>query len=381
MPAAVDFVPFVMAGVPFVTTVVRPGDDHLYTVDQRGRVLRVDRPTLDDLTSDGDLGTSPLDGEDLGADATVLDVRADTMVTVEEGLVGLTFDPTGSLAYTHRSRASDGHSVISEYEVTEDGNFVAETERVLFVIEQSSVNHNGGQLLFGPDGYLYLGMGDGAAFSDLERTALDLGSPLGKILRIDPGPSNGDAYSVPPDNPFVDVNEADPRVWSYGLRNPFSFSFDDHTGDMWIADVGQDRIEEVNLALASDGVDAGRSANYGWSQFQGTELFNEDQFLAASGPLMTPHQPPRFSYVHPEPECGAVADGLVVRDSAIATLDGWYTYGDWCSGLVWARDTFQLDAEPVVLDTMPGFTQMIQTADGNLYASSQLGTIALVVPA
>jgi hypothetical protein len=366
-----DLIPFVVSDIRFTTTVERPGDPDLYGVDQDGRVLRIERPTVDDVRLDGTL-TGPV-GDRSTLDDVVLDIIELTESAGEEGLVGLAFDPSGRLAYIHHSRIADGHSVVAEYQVGADGVFDPATRRELFVVEQYSPNHNAGQLLFGPDGYLYAAFGDGSIAADQYKTALDLGSPLGKILRVDPTATADAPYTVPADNPFVDTPGADPRIWSLGLRNPFSFSFDQLTGDMWVADVGQARFEEVNFSIATNGVDAGRGVDYGWSQYEALTPYRGDQETDN-------HQPPRFFYEHPNPECGAVADGLVVRDSRVPLLDGWYTYGDWCAGLVWARDTLQLDAEPVVLGTMPGFTQMLQMADGNVYASSQLGSIALVAP-
>jgi hypothetical protein len=269
--------------------------------------------------------------------------------------------------------------VIAEYMVTSDG-FDPASRRELFVLKQSSNNHNGGQLAFGPDGYLYLGVGDGASFADAERTALDFASPLGKILRIDPRPSGREAYSVPADNPTVDFEGADPRVWARGLRNPYSFSFDSETGDLWIADVGQGEWEEINYGPATDGINAGRGLNFGWSAFEGPTRFNPDQ-------PPDDHTPPRLSYSHDSNGgCSAVADGLMVRNSAVSVLDDWYIYGDWCSGALWGHDTLQPSAPSLVIGNLVGFTDMAQTIEGNLYASTRTGggdrggTISLVVP-
>lgn len=369
---SVEFIEFIQTDVRISTIVERPGDDHLYAVRQVGRVVQVDRPTLDDLNEVGQLAQPPAGREAL--QDVVLDIVDMTQSEGEEGLVGLAFDPTGSLAYVHHSRAVDGHSSVAEYTVDDDGMFDPASRRELFVVEQSSANHNAGQLLFGPDGYLYLAFGDGSPYADLDRKALNLESPLGKILRIDPTASADAPYSVPADNPLHPFPDADTRIWAWGLRNPFSFSFDAVTGDMWIADVGQAAFEEINFAPATDGRDAGRGRNFGWSAFEGPIPYNDDQSKADhTGPLIT--------YAHEDyGDCGSVSDGLVVRNSAVESLNDWYTYGDWCSGIVWAYDPFQPDADPVVIANMPGFTQMLQTADGNLYASSQQGEIALVVP-
>lgn len=369
----VEFIEFVVTERFITTLATRPGDTGLYAVARGGEIMRVEPPTANDV-HDGTL-------ESVDLEHVVLDVVDSTLNVGEEGLVGLAFDPTGSLAYINHSRIGDGHSVIAEYAVGVDGLFDPASRRELFVLEQSSANHNGGQLAFGPDGYLYLGVGDGAGFADLERTALDFASPLGKILRIDPRPSGDMAYSVPADNPVLDFDGADPRMWARGLRNPYSFSFDALTGDLWIADVGQGGWEEINYAPAIDGRDAGKGFNFGWSAWEGPDRFNADQSPAD-------HTLARLAYSHESNGgCGAVADGLVVRNAQIADLDGWYVYGDWCTGTIWAHDLLQPAAPSLEIEQLVGFTQMAQTADGNLYVSAlrvetaRGGSIALVVAA
>lgn len=366
----IELVRFIESDQWVTTLAVRPGDTALYAALQDGLVARVNPPSIDDVAA------STLAIGDF--DDIVLDISDQTLSFVEEGLVGLAFDPTGEFAYINHSRLGDGHSIVAEYAVTSDG-FDPASRRVLFVLEQSSNNHNGGQLAFGPDGYLYLGVGDGAEFSDLERTALDFASPLGKILRIDPRPSGDEPYSVPPDNPNIGFDGADPRVWARGLRNPYSFSFDPATGDLWIADVGQAEWEEINYGPATDGSGAARGLNFGWSAFEGPGQFNLDQ-------SPDDHTGPRLSYSHDSNGgCSAVTDGLMVRDSAVGVLDDWYVYGDWCSGFIWAHDTLQPSAPSLEIGNLRGFTDMKQTADGNLYASTRTGrdprgTISLVVP-
>jgi hypothetical protein len=354
----VEFVTFIQSDEWVSTLAVRPGDPSLYAVLQRGLIARVDPPSAADVVG----SALPLtDFDDI-----VLDIADQTLSAGEEGLVGLAFDPTGEFAYINQSRKVDGHSIVAEYAVTVDG-FDPDSRRELFVLEQSSNNHNGGQLAFGPDGYLYLGVGDGAEFADLERTALDFSSPLGKILRIDPRPDGDQPYVIPADNPNVEFDGADPRVWARGLRNPYSFSFDPATGDLWIADVGQGGWEEINFGPATNGLNAGRGLNFGWSAFEGPDRFNPDQSPAD-------HTSPRISYSHDSNGgCSAVADGLMVRDSALQALDDWYVYGDWCSGMIWALDTLQPDEASLVLGELIGFTDMEQTLDGSLFASARTG--------
>ena len=155
----------------------------------------------------------------------------------------------------------------SEYTVGADGTFDAASERVLLEIPHpDEQNHNGGNLVMGSDGLLYIATGDGGGRGDPKRNAQNLDSLLGKILRIDPRPSGAQPYGIPGDNPFANTADARPEIWSYGLRNPWKFSFDRLTGDLWIGDVGQDSTEEVNLVRASDG--AGSGANFGWSAYE-----------------------------------------------------------------------------------------------------------------
>ena len=161
---------------------------------------------------------------------------------------------------------------------SDHGVFDPSSRREVLTVDQPYSNHNGGQLAFGPDQLLYIGLGDGGSGGDPGRRALDLGTLLGKILRIDPVADGDQPYTVPADNPFVDTDGADPEIWAYGLRNPWRFSFDAPTGDLWIADVGQGDWEEVNRARATaDRMDAARGANFGWSAMEGFERFNVDQ--------------------------------------------------------------------------------------------------------
>ena len=182
--------------------------------------------------------------------------------------------------------------MISEFAVGADGTFDRDSERVLMNVDQPYANHNGGDLAIGPDGMLYIGLGDGGSGGDPERRALDVGTLLGKISRIDPTPSGDLPYTVPPDNPFVGTAGALGEIWSIGLRNPWKFTFDPITRDLWIADVGQNQFEEVDFVAApADGSVAGRGVSFGWSAYEGNARFNEDQ--PADG-----HVAPVLTYSH-----------------------------------------------------------------------------------
>jgi glucose/arabinose dehydrogenase len=272
----------------------------------------------------------------------------------EQGLLGLAYHPTRPFLYVDYTDLA-GDTVVAEFAVNDDGSIDAASQRTVITVDQPYANHNGGKITFGTDGMLYIGLGDGGAGGDPERRAMDLSSPLGKILRIDPLGSGYQPYSVPPDNPFVGVDGARPEIWSYGLRNPWRFAFDPSTDDLWIGDVGQGDWEEVNVALAADG--GGRGVNFGWSALEGTHPFNADQSGEGS-------QLPIWEYQHGDDGC-SVSGGTVYRGNAVPSLVGWYVVTDYCSGKVWA---LQADGTVVVLGTVTGNPSAIVTGpDGELY--------------
>ena len=331
----------------------REGDAGLYVVEQGGRILRL---------ADGAL-------------STVLDATDLTDADGERGLLGLAFAPSGDLAYTNYTDLN-GDTTILEYPVEDDGTFLTgDNARSIFVIEQPYPNHNGGDLTFGPDGLLYIGMGDGGSGGDPERRATDLSTPLGKLLRIDPTPSAGEPYTVPADNPFVGEEGADARIWSSGLRNPWRFSFDRATGDLWIADVGQNAFEEIDVAAATDGVDAGKGLSFGWSAFEGDTRFNDD--VPAEG-----HTPPFAAYPHGDAGC-TVSGGVRVRNGS--SLDGWYVYADYCSGRIVAQEVLgegpDLQAgRTVELGTVESPTAVVDGPAGEVYVLSLSGPIYRLDP-
>lgn len=328
-----------------VEVLTRPGDARTFVVEQIGRIV----------TDDG---------------AIVLDITDRVVAEQERGLLGAAYHPSQPLLYAHYTD-SLGDTVIAEYPVAGDGVADANAERVILTADQPYDNHNGGEITFGPDGYLYIGLGDGGLANDPDRAALDLTSPFGKILRIDPTFGSDDsAFTVPVDNPFVDVADADPTIWSYGLRNPWKFSFDPATGDLWIADVGQDLWEEINRAPASDGVDSGKGVSFGWSAFEGDLRFNDDQ--PADG-----HMAPLVTYERADGNC-SISGGAVYRGQALADLiDGWYVYGDFCTGLVWgfATDAGPGDTETIQIAQVDALAAIATGGDGELYAVSIIGEV------
>lgn len=275
-----------------------PGSEDLYVVEKPGRLQ---------LLRDGKT-------------TEALDISGQVADSGEQGLLSIAFDPefeTTRFVYAYYT-GNDQDQRVVEFRVAEDGTVEAGSEREVLKMEDFASNHNGGLVMFGQDGLLYVGTGDGGVADDPERNGQDLSSLLGKILRIDPHASGGEPYSIPPDNPFAKDGGARPEVYSYGLRNPWRFSFDRDTNALIIADVGQNSLEEVDYVPAGKG----SGANFGWSAFEGTERFNPDQ--EAPG-----HIEPVLTYGR-DGGC-SITGGYVVRDEALRDLYGRYLYGDFCS--------------------------------------------------
>ncbi|MDX2379584.1 MAG: PQQ-dependent sugar dehydrogenase [Acidimicrobiia bacterium] len=330
----------------------RPQDDRLFVVEQPGRIVAVD-----------DLDTE-----------VVLDISGSTSQGSEQGLLGVAFHPERELAYINYTDRN-GDTIIAEYVIDPvTAVFDPESVRIVLTIPQPFSNHNGGELAFGPDRLLYIGVGDGGSGGDPERNGLDLSTPLGKILRIDPLSALDGGFGVPDDNPFVDVGGADPTIWSYGLRNPWRFSFDPLTGDLWIADVGQNAREEIDHAAATNGRNAGRGLGFGWSAFEGDSPFNGDQPVAN-------HTAPVVVYGHDGGNC-SVSGGAVYRGELVPALQGWYVFGDFCSGTIWGYDPTSAGAPRVlVLAEQSALAAIAAGADGELYSVSNNGRVARFVPA
>ncbi|MCI0530092.1 MAG: PQQ-dependent sugar dehydrogenase [Nitrospira sp.] len=292
----------------FLTT--PPGDNNrLFIVEKRGTIRIIKNGVL--------LGTS------------FLDINSLVSTGGEQGLLGLAFDPnyaTNGRFYVSYTDTS-GDSQIVRYLVSSNPDIAQATaDRVLLSIDQPFDNHNGGDIAFGPDGYLYIAMGDGGSGNDPQGNGQDLTDLLGSLLRIDVSPAGN--YVIPNDNPFKNVPLVKEELWNYGLRNPWRFSFDRQTGDLYIADVGQGAREEINVALAILG--RGKGLNYGWNIMEGT--------------ICTPGVNPNCSMVgltlpvldYTHGDGCSVTGGYVYRGSAIPTSRlGTYFYADYCSG--WIR--------------------------------------------
>jgi glucose/arabinose dehydrogenase len=278
---------------------------------------------------------------------------------VERGLHGLAFHPNyaqnGLFYVMYTNLASD--STLARYHVSADPN-VADpvSAEILLLVDQPDQYHNMSQLLFGRDGYLYIGAGDGGFIGDPDNRAQNLSEWLGKILRIDV--DGAFPYAIPPDNPFVGVPGARPEIWAYGVRNPWRFSFDRLTNDFYMADVGQWTWEEVNFRPAAS---AG-GENYGWHRMEGTHCY--DPATGCESPDLTL---PILEYQHTAGRC-AVAGGFVYRGARFPRLQGRYFYADWCTGEIWAaRRVGGTWASTVVLDSALNPTTFGQDAAGELY--------------
>ena len=290
---------------PVLLTHAGDGSGLLYVVEQEGVIHRID-PTAPERTE------------------VFLDIHSSvSRGGNEEGLLGLAFSPTfadNGRFYVYYSAANPRRSVLSRFETGANGLGDAGSETVLLEVDQPFRNHNGGMIAFGPDGMLYVGLGDGGSGGDPFGNGQNPGTLLGTILRIDTEqPAQGAPYAIPVDNPFVGESGARGEVWAYGLRNPWRFSFDSKTGDLWVGDVGQNAREEVNIVYPG--------VNYGWNVMEGSECFraascNRDNLQA-----------PVAEYDH-SLGC-SITGGYVYRGQRVRELEGVYLYADFCSGRIW----------------------------------------------
>jgi glucose/arabinose dehydrogenase len=282
-----------------------PGDpDRLYVVEQGGRIRVVRDGTL--------------------AEAPFLDVSARVSSTGERGLLGLAFHPrfaTNRRLFVNYTTAESGNTVIAEFQATSADAADPASEQRLLVVPQPFANHNGGALAFGNDGYLYVALGDGGSAGDPLGNGQNVDALLGKILRIDV--DGGAPYAIPPDNPLLGNPAALPEIWAFGLRNPFRMSFEHATGDLYIGDVGQGRVEEIDIGFAS----RGGGENYGWNVTEGSLCYSPSRDCDTTGLTL-----PVLEYGHDE-GC-SVTGGVVYEGCRMPDLVGTYFYGDYCSAFV-----------------------------------------------
>lgn len=311
-------------------------DDRLFVVQQGGQI-RI-------LNGDGTINSTPF-----------LNLTSIISSGGERGLLGLAFHPdytTNGRFFVNYTNTA-GHTVIARYEVSDDPD-VADTDgTILLTINQPFSNHNGGNIHFGPDGYLWISMGDGGSGGDPNNYGQNINSLLGKMLRID---VDGETYTSPSDNPFVGTDGAD-EIWAYGLRNAWKFSFDRETGDVWIADVGQNAIEEINKESSTE-----PGLNYGWRCYEGNNTYNTSG--CASADTMTF---PVATYNHSGGRC-SITGGYIYRGTLYPNLTGKYFFADYCSGEIgWVDSENNLE---FLLDIPSTFiTAFGEDMDGELYVA------------
>jgi glucose/arabinose dehydrogenase len=356
-----------------VAFAARAGDPALYIAEREGRIRRIEIVTTSRRRSGS---TTPVTTQTFTIERTpVLDI-SDEVVSEgqEQGLLGLAFSTDGNRLYVAYTGA-DSRQYLDEYPMGAERPDSTERREIL-VVDDFAPNHNGGQLAFGPDGFLYWAMGDGGGGGDPQDTGQDPNDLLGSILRIDPDVLDDAAqpYAVPDGNPFAGGGGA-PEVWAYGLRNPWRFSFDRITGDLWIADVGQGEVEEIDfLPATDDGRGAGRGANLGWSNLEGDQSFEGRD--APEGAVPPVH-------VYGRDRGCSVTGGFVYRGDRIPEMVGAYIYGDFCEGEVRALvvDEGEVVDDRVLGLSVPNLSSFGQDPEGELYALSLDGPVYRLVPA
>ena len=279
----------------------------------------------------------------------------------EEGLLGLALDPKDDrYLYVYYSASNPRRSVVSRfdyYPLSQDVN--RDSELIILEVGQPYPNHNGGQIAFGPDGFLYIGLGDGGSAGDPLGSGQDTSTLLGSILRIDVSRSTAaQPYAIPPDNPFADGGGR-PEIWAYGLRNPWRFSFDRETGKLWTGDVGQNEWEEIDIIE--------RGGNYGWNILEGNHCFRPRDNCDREGAI-----PPVWEYSLDGTPCSVIG-GYVYRGDTIPWLRGAYVYGDFCSGKVYGLryENGQVTEHKELADTGLRIMSFAEDSDEELYLLSQ----------
>lgn len=313
-----------------------PGQTGVYIVQQKGQIIYKSAS---------------------GGKQTFLNIESRVSSGGEQGLLSIAFDPDwreNKLFYIYYTNKK-GDQVVAEGKSAQNRGYLT---RQVLVMKDFATNHNGGQLQFGPGG-LYIGTGDGGGSGDPNRTALNLRSLLGKILRIDPAAKNGRPYTIPAGNPFR-FGQARPEIFSYGLRNPWRFSI--AAGRIWIGDVGQDKIEEIDAPTLT----RARGGNFGWSAFEGFSAFNDDQ--TAKNSIF-----PVLTYKHDRGRCSVTGGYLAARPPFL----GRYVYGDFCSGEIFSFKLVSGRARDVKKTGLkvPGLVSFARGNGGQIWAISNLGSV------
>jgi glucose/arabinose dehydrogenase len=330
------------------------GSGRLFVVSQSGQIW---------VVADGARRQTPF-----------LDVSSEIVSGGEQGLLGLAFhpnypeDPHFFIDYTDRS----GNTVVSRWRVSSDPNVAdANSEEIILHVDQPFANHNGGAVRFGPDGDLYISLGDGGSGGDPFGNGQNLDTYLAKILRIDVDhPDDGRAYGIPGDNPFVGRPDAKPEAWVTGLRNPWRISFDRATGDLWIGDVGQGAYEEIDVVRAG----SGGGQDFGWNVMEGFHCFPSGD--SCDQQSLTP---PVAEYSHGGGVC-AVTGGYVYRGRDYPALEGGYVFADYCTGEIWviSPDASDVRDPSTLLDSDASISGFGEDEAGELYATDLRGELLRV---
>ncbi len=327
----------------------RDGSGRLFIVQQGGQIR---------IWRNGQLSPTPF-----------LDIATRTNRNGECGLLGLAFPPnfaTKRHFYVNYTDPQCRNSIVARYSLTSDNAADPASERIILRVTQPFTNHNGGQLQFGPDGYLYIGFGDGGSARDPMNAGQDRRTLLGKMLRLDVE-SGGDTYRVPPTNPFAGNADTLPEIWALGLRNPWRYSFDRLTGDLWIADVGQNRAEEISVQPAN----SRGGENYGWRVMEGFRCLSDP--CNSTGSVLPVHE-----YGRAQGDL-SITGGYVYRGPIASALTGTYIYADYVSGRIWGIDSrFQ---NRLLLESRINISTFGEDEDGTLYlADHGAGRVLRLIP-
>ena len=344
-----------VTGLPAITSIAHAGDSRLFLCTRNGQIAIWDGAQI--------------------LSAFFLDIDPLVLGGGEQGLLGLAFHPQYAangfffLYYTNTS----GDNVVARYRVSGGNPDLADPSSgviLLTIPHPTNVNHNGGQLQFGPDGFLYIGTGDGGSSNDPPCNAQNLNSRLGKLLRIDVNVATPPYWTSPASNPYTSPGNAGlDEIWAIGLRNPWRFSFDRLTGDLWIGDVGQDQREEIDFQLAT----SPGGENYGWKIVEGTRCTGNTSNCSLPAPCGSAvYTGPVFEYDHTL-GC-AVTGGYVYRGSSFPSLYGTYVYGDYCSGNLWGNGQ-------LLTPTLPDLSTFGESDTGELYAATTDGGLYRIVAA
>jgi glucose/arabinose dehydrogenase len=332
---------------PLFLTQAGDGTGRLFVVEQPGRIRVLEGLAL--------------------LPAPFLDITKHILSGGERGLLGLAFHPDyrhNGRFFVNYTRKPDGSTVLAEYRRGTTATSTSREERILLIVPQPYPNHNGGMVAFGPDGYLYVGLGDGGSKGDPDNRAQNLEDLLGKILRIDV--DRGNPYSIPMDNPFA-KGGGRPEIYALGLRNPWRFSFDVQTNNLWVADVGQYKWEEINLVA--------RGGNYGWRVMEGTHCFHPSTDCRT-----TTFNLPVSEYFHDKGRC-SITGGYVYRGRILPSLIGTYVYGDFCSGEIFALNKGETVNEPrQIFKSSLQISSFGEDATGELYVLDHKGGIYRISP-